>query len=150
VYFSSDRTGRFEIWRAPVDGGGATQVTHDGGVTSLESFDGRTLYYVKTHSGPQPLFARTLGAPGERKAVAAILGLDFAVDETGVLYFERGAKPGAISLRHLDPETGSTREVTTLDVLPTVGFSVSRDGRTFLFAAQKPADDDLYLIDNFR
>jgi Tol biopolymer transport system component len=150
VYFSSDRTGRFEIWRAPVDGGEAKQVTDDGGVTSLESYDGRTLYYVKTHAGPQPLFARTPGAPGERKVVEAILGRDFAVDETGVLYFARGTKPGTISLRHLEPDTGSTREVTTLDVLPTVGFSVSRDGRTIVFAAMKPANDDLYLIENFR
>ena len=72
------------------------------------------------------------------------------MDETGVLYFARGAKPGTISLRHLEPDTGSTREVTTLDVLPTVGFSVSRDGRTIVFAAMKPANDDLYLIENFR
>ena len=26
----------------------------------------------------------------------------------------------------------------------------SRDGRTILFAANKPANDDLYLIENFR
>jgi hypothetical protein len=31
-----------------------------------------------------------------------------------------------------------------------VGFGVSRDGRTILFAAMKPANDDLYLIENFR
>jgi dipeptidyl aminopeptidase/acylaminoacyl peptidase len=150
VYFSSDRTGRFEVWRVPVDGGEAERVTDAGGVTSLESFDGRTLYYVKTRSSPQPLFARTLGVPGERRVVEAILGRHFTVDETGVLYLAQGTQPAAFSLRQLEIGTGKTREVANLNVLPTAGLSASRDGRIVLFAATNPPNDDLFLIENFR
>ncbi len=150
VYFSSDRSGRFEVWRVPAEGGEALQVTDAGGVTSLESYDGRTLFYVKTRSSPQPLFARTLGIPGERKIVEEILGRTFAVDETGVVYFARGEPAGTTSLRHLDVATGETREVAQLADMPSLGLTVSRDGRTVLFAATKPPNDDLYLIENFR
>jgi hypothetical protein len=79
-----------------------------------------------------------------------MFGRTFSVDETGVVYFARSDAEGMTSLRHLEFTTGETREMATLAVLPTLGLTVSRDGRTVLFAAQKPADDDLYLIDDFR
>ena len=47
VYFSSDRTGRWEIWKQPATGGQIMQVTHNGGYASHESPDGRWLYYSK-------------------------------------------------------------------------------------------------------
>ncbi len=152
VYFSSDRSGRFEVWRVPAHGGEPEQITDDGGVTSLESYDGRTLFYVKTRAGLQPLFARTLGLPGERKILEEIVGRDlFGVDETGVVFVARGERPGTTYLlRHLDVATGRTRVVAPLNILPTLGLTVSRDGRTILFGATKPPNDDLFLIENFR
>ncbi len=47
VYFGSARTGRFEIWKAPAGGGGAVQVTTNGGHFALEDPAGEFLYYVK-------------------------------------------------------------------------------------------------------
>ena len=137
------------MWRVPVAGGEAEQVTDDGGVTSLESYDGRTLYYVKTGSGPQPLFARTLADARRAEGRRGGPRPHFAVDEPASC-FSCGATPGPISLRHLDRDTGKHPRGDALDVSPTVGFTVSRDGRTILFAAIKPANDGLYLIENFR
>ena len=48
VYFASNRTGtRPEIWKAPVAGGEAQQVTKQGGFAAFESPDGKYLYYAK-------------------------------------------------------------------------------------------------------
>src|SRR5207302_1584076 len=58
IYFASDRGGRFEIWRAPAQGGSAGQITRNGGYVALESADSKTLYYSKSSSGP--LYARPL------------------------------------------------------------------------------------------
>ena len=64
IYFSSDRSGRFEIWRIPSQGGSAEQVTRDGGYVARESADGKTLYYTKTSSsgpvGSQNLIKRKI------------------------------------------------------------------------------------------
>ncbi len=149
VYFTSDRSGRFEIWRVPADGGDAVQVTDQGGVTSFESADGRTLLYVKDRVDRQPLFARTLGTAGERQVLPEIVGRFFAVDDAGVLFVAR-VEPSGRALRHLDIATGRVRERARLDVQLSQGLTTSRDGRTILFAANQPLNDDLYLIENFR
>ena len=35
IYFSSNRTGQFQVWKIPASGGDAVQVTRDGGCVSL-------------------------------------------------------------------------------------------------------------------
>jgi Tol biopolymer transport system component len=47
IYFASQRSGRFEVWKMPPQGGATVQVTRNGGTVALESRDGRTLYYAK-------------------------------------------------------------------------------------------------------
>jgi Tol biopolymer transport system component len=47
IYFSSDRTGRREIWKMPSAGGTAMQMTSGGGFEAFESPDGHTLYYLE-------------------------------------------------------------------------------------------------------
>ncbi|MGI9174186.1 MAG: DPP IV N-terminal domain-containing protein, partial [Rhodothermales bacterium] len=47
VYFVSNRSGTWQIWRMPAVGGTAEQVTRKGGVMAFESFDGEWLYYAK-------------------------------------------------------------------------------------------------------
>ena len=56
IYFSSDRSGVPFIWKIPVAGGTAIQVSHTPGLMALESRDGAYLYYVESptvqESGP--------------------------------------------------------------------------------------------------
>ncbi|MCL4854681.1 MAG: PD40 domain-containing protein, partial [Bryobacteraceae bacterium] len=47
VYFTSNRTGRDEIWKQALAGGAALQVTRRGGYASYESRDGKWLYFSK-------------------------------------------------------------------------------------------------------
>jgi len=47
IYFASVRTGRNEVWKVPFAGGDAMQVTKNGGWFSMESPDGKFLYYTK-------------------------------------------------------------------------------------------------------
>jgi Tol biopolymer transport system component len=51
IYFGSNRTGRFEIWKMPSDGGPAVRITKGGGIASIEGRDG-FLYYAKTLVSP--------------------------------------------------------------------------------------------------
>jgi Tol biopolymer transport system component len=85
IYFTSDRTGRWEIWRLPAQGGTAEQMTSDGGYVALESADGKNLYYTKmgSYSG-EPLYARPLGGSEERQVVEQVAGRGFVVFEDGI------------------------------------------------------------------
>ena len=47
IYFASNRTGRYEVWKVSSNGGSATQVTYGGGFAPFESDDGKFIYYVK-------------------------------------------------------------------------------------------------------
>jgi len=47
IYFASNRTGAWDVWRQPVDGGPAVQVTRGGGVAAQESPDAEALYFVR-------------------------------------------------------------------------------------------------------
>lgn len=49
-YFCSDKTGRPEIWKQPIAGGVARQITQNGGWEAFESSDGRQLYYTRLNS----------------------------------------------------------------------------------------------------
>jgi Tol biopolymer transport system component len=53
VYFSSNRSGRFEIYKIPVDGGKAVSVMDQPATFAVESDDGRYLYfeYLEGNSG---------------------------------------------------------------------------------------------------
>src|SRR5262249_24878949 len=52
IYFASNRTGTYQIWKAPAEGGPAVQVTKGGGFHGHESMDGRYLYYAKSANQP--------------------------------------------------------------------------------------------------
>ena len=52
VYFASDRSGSWETWRLPQEGGPAVQVTRKGGFVGMESRDGRWLYFSKIRPVP--------------------------------------------------------------------------------------------------
>ena len=50
IYFGSNRSGEWQIWKTLTYGGTAVQVTKKGGSEAFESSDGKDLYYVKQFS----------------------------------------------------------------------------------------------------
>ena len=50
IYFCSNRSRRFEIWKMPALGGSATQVTRVGGFAAVESLDSNFLYYSQSRN----------------------------------------------------------------------------------------------------
>jgi len=57
IYFGSKRSGENQLWKRPVDGGNAVQVTRKGyedvGGDAVEAADGKTVYYLTRHSRNQ-------------------------------------------------------------------------------------------------
>ena len=55
IYFASKRTGRWEVWKAPADGGQPVQVTKHGGFAAFESRDGQSLSLCEKRLCRRPL-----------------------------------------------------------------------------------------------
>jgi Tol biopolymer transport system component len=148
IYFGSDRSGRFEIWRAPAQGGEAGQVTRDGGYVALESVDAKMLYYTKSsYSGP--LYARPLAGGAETQILEYVAFRGFQVFEDGIYYIARD-RPRNHEIRFYDFATGKSRSIGALEARVNLGLSVSPDRKTFLFTASATSGNDLMLIENFR
>ncbi len=52
IYFASDRSGAWEVWKMSSTGGSAVQVTRRGGFAAFESPDGKVVYYAKGRNVP--------------------------------------------------------------------------------------------------
>jgi hypothetical protein len=100
-------------------------------------------------AGSEPLFARPLAGGAERKVRDSVARQAFDVVSGGLYYLTRLDEKGACSLELLDFATGRTRVLSKIDRAGP-GLSVSPDGKTVLFTALKPFDNDLMLIENFR
>ncbi len=147
VYFRSDRTGRFEIWRTPVDGGQAEQMTVNGGHTAFESADGRTLYYTKNESSP--LFARPLSGGPERQILPNVTRRSFVPTEGGIYYVGAAGDDGQFPLLLFDFSTNASRFLLKLGSAGQ-GLSVSPDRKTILFCKNIRDGADLMMIENFQ
>jgi Tol biopolymer transport system component len=53
IYFCSNRSGDWQVWKVPVEGGQAVQVTRQGGFEGFESVDGKFIYYSKLTPLPE-------------------------------------------------------------------------------------------------
>jgi len=95
IYFASGRSGRLEVWKMPVAGGPAIQVTRNGGAMALESTDGKYLYYDKDPESDANSLHRMPVEGGQEVEVAPRLRrASFGVTAKGV-YFMRTDAPSA-------------------------------------------------------
>ncbi|MGH7552494.1 MAG: TolB family protein, partial [Longimicrobiales bacterium] len=165
IYFSSDRSGRPEIWKTSVEGGSAVQITREGGTEPIESLDGKSIYYLHpSNSEPAAPDNDDLGLARQLKRVSVIGGREtvvldaimrshWAVTTQGVFFLTRGPEFDALDL--YSPVNG---RVTRLGRLPfqvtpigTIGrFTVSRDGRWVLTVQEDRWERDIAMIENFR
>src|SRR5262245_36480496 len=102
IYFLSDRSGDWQIWKVSASGGDAVRVTRNGGVVACESPDGQWAYFVKRDGRVYSLW-RVPTNGGEESRVLESAN-EIAIVREGV-YFAPGRKSAAspypISIRFL-------------------------------------------------
>jgi Tol biopolymer transport system component/DNA-binding winged helix-turn-helix (wHTH) protein len=149
VYFVSSRSGRNEIWRMPVDGGAAEQVTRNGGFAGQESSDGKTLIYTKSDSGSEGLYSVSLAGGKEKQLLAdQVVRRSFDVVPRGV-YYMAPRDESLCEIRFHELATGHSQMVGEIERPVAFGLSVSPDQKTFLFS-RPVTGADLMLIESFR
>jgi Tol biopolymer transport system component len=155
IYFASTRTGRSEVWRLPVEGGEAVQVTHQGGAAPFESPDGKVVYYQKELVVDTSEVWKVPIAGGEETRVLGPAGdLQWAVVADGIYFVESGP-PGYAgwtagnTLEFFSFSRGTTKKVFEIKGLQEQGLSISPDGRYVLCAHSDFVAADLMLVENF-
>ena len=151
IYFKSDRTGAWQTWKMPPEGGRAVQVTKHGGYAAFESMDGKTLYYAKGLDVPGLWQVPVEG--GEETPVLEQLGAGFwgywEVVEGGIYFYDAGTK----TIEFFSFATHKVTQVAKPEKEPVrfeQGLAVSPDGRWILYAQWDQGTADIMLVENFR
>jgi Tol biopolymer transport system component len=129
LYFTSDQTGGFEVWREPASGGQPARVTHNGGFMARESPDGKWLYFSKDGDGTLSRMRLPLD-PSGGSSEELVIGPPFNVQQTGwtlaadeIIFTDGSGKGESGSLRAYRISSRVTRVI-----LPTLrSFADSRD-----------------------
>ena len=150
LYFASKRgTEAFQIWKMPVPGGEPVQLTRHGGISAVESADGRYLYYSKFEEGG----VWRMTTQGRDETQVLDLSGDgwpnWALTADGI-YFLRFSKSSPPTLQFLSFATGKTIPVWTLEREPGWGIDVSSNGRSIIFTQDDFAESNLMMVENFR
>ena len=153
IYFASNRTGGFQVWKVPADGGAAIQVTRNGGFAAFESPDGSRLYYAK-YDAPGIWTVPVSG--GEEQRVHDLPPIGYwgywGIGSQGLYLVNPEAKPRP-AIEFFNLATLRLARIAELERQPvqwTGGFSVSRDERSILYGAWEQSGSDIMMVEGFR
>lgn len=146
LYFASERSGRWEVWKQPANGGNAVQITTSGGLISQESVDGRYLYFMKesgTSIWRMPLTSEAGRPPVEEELVQGKT-LDippegpWAVAGDELFFLSHSLEKHAAAIYSYSATTQKTRLIFTLPYVLLqrydLSLSVSADKRWILYS----------------
>jgi len=151
MYFASKRGDKpFQIWKMPVQGGTPVQVTKNGGISPIESEDGRFLYFSKYEQGGvwrMPLQG------GEETEVLEEAGRggwpNWSLSSDGI-YFLSFDKFPRMTIKFYEFATGKSTLIWKLEREPGWGLSTSADGKSIVYVQNEFAESNLMLVSNFR
>jgi Tol biopolymer transport system component/DNA-binding winged helix-turn-helix (wHTH) protein len=152
IYFASNRTGAWQVWRRELSDGKETQITRGGGFAAFESYDARTLYYSRFDGGG--LWSVPVGGGAEQHLTDAphrnYWG-HFAVTDIGLYLVDSSTEPGP-TIFYYDFQSRQLKPILMLKQSAefwTANLSASRDGRTLLFA-QHEDRNSIMMADNLQ
>ena len=157
VYFTSDRNGQFDVWKLRADGGDLVQVTNTRGANGIESVDGEWLFYIKEHfpEWETSLWRVPVQGGQEEKVLESVMR-NYVVVEEGI-YFISQTHPTLApseSRAYIQFYRFATRQTEAIAKVQRgwkdQGFSVSPDGRSFLFTDNVRTGSDLVMLEDFQ
>jgi Tol biopolymer transport system component/DNA-binding winged helix-turn-helix (wHTH) protein len=129
IFYSSDKTGRFELYKMAAERGGQrVQITRQGGLNPVESPDGRFLYYAKNADSPTSLCRVPMQGGVEEKLLDGLsYSLNFVFKEGRLYLLSLGEKPETSVLELYNVRTRTRKRLLPLDKGWSYGFALSPD-----------------------
>jgi Tol biopolymer transport system component/DNA-binding winged helix-turn-helix (wHTH) protein len=152
VYFASNRTGSWQVWKRELATGREIQMTHHGGFGAFESYDGKTLYYSRFEGGG--IWSMPVGGGEEHQITDALHRRywgHFAVTDTGIYLLDSEAAPKP-TLMFYNFQTRLLTPVLQLEYpAPAASnLAASRDGRTLWSAQRGLRHSSIAMAENFQ
>jgi dipeptidyl aminopeptidase/acylaminoacyl peptidase len=146
IYFTSNRSGTEQIWRIPVQGGLAVQMTKSGGRRALESPDGRFVYYSpRRETGPIWRIPTQGGKEQQVPDSPRPWWRGWHVTARGIYFVELA------SIKFFAFDTRRSESILRAPKLPEApALTVSPDGRWLLYDQIDNQIGGLMLVENFR
>jgi Tol biopolymer transport system component/DNA-binding winged helix-turn-helix (wHTH) protein len=144
LYFASDRSGWWQLWKMNPDGSALTQVTESGGFAAKESVSGDSLFYTKREA--RGLWMRPTGGGPETKVLDDLSTVDWGnwtITAEGLYYIRRTDDGPRIVFR--DDASGETRVAAAIPNIASPSLEVSPDGQRILYARIEGANSDLIM-----
>jgi hypothetical protein len=160
LYFAANRNGSWQVWKKSIDGGLAVQITKAGGYASVESVDGKTLYYAK---GPGVSGIWRVPVEGGNETPVPELELvrgwgtwsNWVVMRRGIYYLQGGdgTDDSTPKIKLLSFSNGATSLIADLRApiaAPYSGLAVAHDETSALYLTVDQDQRDIVLLDNFK
>jgi hypothetical protein len=151
LYISSNRSGQVELWRQPLDGKPAEQMTFHGAWFGFETVDGKSLVFSRHQHEGGPVLIKELGTDTETRLLESVMPLCFFVTARGIYHFvpnpDRSRRD---TLKYYDFRTKKLTTIFASPVPISASLTVSPDERTILFAQRDQISSDIMRIENFR
>lgn len=150
IYFSSTRTGSYQVWKVPAEGGSPVQVTRQGGHAALESLDGKYVYYAKTPDNDPEIWQVPVDGGVETKVPLVRPGTwaSWQVVDGGIL-FAGPALGHRAALSFFDFSKHAARTIAVLDRVP-FWLGATADGQVVAFDQPGQEQAQIMLVDNFQ
>ena len=154
VYFASNRTGDWQIWKIPATGGALVQVTKQGGFASIETPDGQYLYYAKNNYENPEIWRVPVAGGEEAPVYPGARPIDWGawtLVEKGILFaaLDESGSDRVPAIKLYDFSEQSIRSQAILEK-PPFWVTATRDGKSVLFDQPGEELSHVMLVENFR
>ena len=149
VYFGSDRSGAWQIWKQPVSGGEAVQVTTNGGMAGWETKAGEALLFLKADTSG--IWEMKMKEQEEQLLIKADPSFVTVTDQN-VFYIHPPMTASQHTIMRYDLNSLETEKIANIPFRPLHyfsrwGFAVSPDERWIYFSQVDKSESDLMLTE---
>ena len=148
IYFTSNRSGEFQIWKISTSGDNLNQLTSSGGYGPHISADGKWIYYTRSES-VSPIYK--IPATGGDEILAGnirVYWYDWCLGKNEIYYVNR--KQGRTAIEFLDLRDNRSVHIADVDIRGWSFLNISTDNKYLLYSHVDYSDSDIMLVENFQ
>jgi Tol biopolymer transport system component/DNA-binding winged helix-turn-helix (wHTH) protein len=148
IYYSSDKSGRYEIYRMPAEGGAGLAITRGGGINPVESHDALILYYAKNLSSPNEIWRVPATGGHEEKVTDGLSDtLNFAVADNGIYFLSVRNREKETALEFYEFKAGKRKWLQEVGKPWFYGMAISPKQDSICYSIVDQVGSNLMLVD---